>query len=426
MLENSPRKFVVVARAQSGAFFGLGDALLLLDYPSNGGPLRIEIGTRRAHDPEFKKLLPLGLYAEITGSADDINAALRQFSEAARSVCQFITLVSNAATEDVVPELAIETTHGVTTRDFFQQKVEGEKLMLRERRRVHPYLVASLITRAAESPESPRLGRAIAHYHRAVQSCGPGLETIAMHHLWIASECLTQVAIRQSGKTRSELAAEWNVDERQVEPEVRKRLLFNGDEESYKAAKKATDGFEHGYLAFADVLQHALSAHSKLFAHVRSSLLRLIGCDGGELEVLTAKPYSSPADLTVAQYVRGKLIGDRTTLNDLAAPSEEYPRLDWINKFTEAADGGVEADDPNRFSANFAPILTPKLADGVTLANVSYEIWGTGESPAFGAHALVTHTRKASSPARKRTLAARLARRVTEHRVWRRLRLWFS
>lgn len=384
------RTFAVIARAHSGAFFSLGDGLLLLDLPGSAGPLRVEIGTRRAHAaPEFSKPLPLGLYIEAIGQSATLDTALREFTQSAQFVTQFITLASNASTEDLLPEIGVEVTPGVTEREFFQQKIDGERPLLRKRRHVRPATVARLLQLTNDHADAERLTRGIAHYHRAVQSSRPGLEIVSTHHLWMALECLTPVAIRRSGKNKSDLAAELGVEERKIEAEVRRRWLCQGDDAVYRAAKAATDGFEHGFMAFGEIYGHATSVTLKLFSLVRRALIDMLGCDA-ELkgDVLTSV-NDTPADLTVAHYLRGKLTGPGTTLHDLAAPDEEYPRFEWINRITESQSQGLS----DEYTVDLSPQLTPRLAAGVGVSHMSYEIWGTGENP------IIEQSRTGEAPA---------------------------
>ncbi|HEX2875263.1 MAG TPA: hypothetical protein VHP33_28625, partial [Polyangiaceae bacterium] len=85
----------------------------------------------------------------------------------------------------------------------------------------------------------------------------------------------------------------------------------------------------------------------------------------------------TPADLTIAHYLRGKVTGPGATLRDLAAPDEEYPRLEWINRITESHSSGSSDES----TVDLSPQLTPRFAAGVQFLPVSYEIWGTGEKP---------------------------------------------
>ena len=381
MTDSESRTFAIIARAHSGVFFEVGDALLLLDFPSSTGPIRIEIGTRRVNaSPEFSKLLPLGLYIEVIGPSATLDTALREFTQSAQFVTQFITLASNATTEDLLPEIGLDLTPGITEREFFQQKIDGEKPLLRKRRHVKPATIAHLMQLTSAHVDAERLTRAIAHYHRAVQSSRPGLEILSTHHLWMALECLTPVALRRSGKSKSELASQWRVDERKVESEVRRRWLCQGDDDVYKAAKSATDGFEHGFMAFGDVYGHAINVNRRLFALVRNAVVNLLGCDGELQRDIFAPVNATPADLTIAHYIRGKLSGPGATLHDLAAADEEYPRLEWLNKIAES---GATTDSANEYTVSLSPQLTPRLGVGVVFSLTSYEIWGTGEKPAI-------------------------------------------
>lgn len=74
---------------------------------------------------------------------------------------------------------------------------------------------------------------------------------LALAHLFMAAEALTRAVLREhlrsTEKTEEALAAEWSVDGRKLEAAARKKLIFRNDATCHRAAKKASDAFEHGF-----------------------------------------------------------------------------------------------------------------------------------------------------------------------------------
>ena len=55
-------------------------------------------------------------------------------------------------------------------------------------------------------------------------------------------------------------------------------MIFDGDHDTYKTAKDASDGLEHGFLELDEIARHALKCADKTFHHVRRTIIDLLGC----------------------------------------------------------------------------------------------------------------------------------------------------
>ncbi|MGZ6109714.1 MAG: hypothetical protein ACXWMR_16615, partial [Gemmatimonadaceae bacterium] len=159
------------------------------------------------------------------------------------------------------PELAYDITPGLTERDFFQHFLPEDRLLLVNRRRLSSELIARVLTQLFNHPEVDRIRRTIGQYYQALRNWEPGQEVMALAHLWMGVETITPVALRRAfaaaNSDRAGIASAWGIDIRQLDGEVRKRLILHGDADSYNKAKDASDGFEHGFLSFEEV--HAYS-----------------------------------------------------------------------------------------------------------------------------------------------------------------------
>ena len=105
---------------------------------------------------------------------------------------------------------------------------------------------------------------------------------------------------------------------------VRETIIFAGDTETYKAAKDASDGLEHGIWELDKVAAHALKSADKTFYYVRRTIVDLLGVSQ---EVVDELNEIKPKDVqSLRKVVRGQLIG---TVEDPAMEGELYPRLKW-------------------------------------------------------------------------------------------------
>ena len=50
-----------------------------------------------------------------------------------------------------------------------------------------------------------------------------------------------------------ELIVEWKIERKQLDAEVRRRLIFSEDQEAYAKAKAVSDGLEHGFSEYHEM-----------------------------------------------------------------------------------------------------------------------------------------------------------------------------
>ena len=158
---------------------------------------------------------------------------------------------------------------------------------------------------------------------------------------------------------------------------------FQGNDKTYARAKEASDGFEHGYLPFQVLREHALATKIATARLLRESILTHLGLDKSGRNEILAPPYDVPPVLCVDKYVFGKLKGP---VEHLAAPDQIYPILRWSsrpNQLTTLPDGTV--------SIGFNENLEARLGPGVTFQAQNIQIWGglgvrmSGTTPKQGA-----------------------------------------
>lgn len=68
-----------------------------------------------------------------------------------------------------------------------------------------------------------------------------------------------------------DLRKHWAIPEsdRGVDPEVRRRLIFDNDVTTYSEAKGASDGLEHGVMGFPDIHAKAVAVNRRTAGYLR-------------------------------------------------------------------------------------------------------------------------------------------------------------
>jgi len=371
-------KYIVVCRAQSGVRFGKNDPLFLSQFPTRFGRADIVIKTRLTQLSGFSKPVPMGLMAEVCGEGPSMDEALQEFSRTVQSICPVFVLIGNSPIEDMTPELGYDASTEVTEREYFQQMLPEEALLIVERRRIASKLALSVLRAMLEHPDSERMRRAAGQYYQAMRNWEPGQKTLALAHIWMGIEALTPVALKrvlsEEGLDRSGVIAKWQVDAKSLDAEVRKRVLMRGDEESYRLAKAASDGFEHGYLGFDEIFAHADVVRDKAAHYLRAAIIELLDLEASDAAVLTSDLYAKPGHLHVARYLRGLLVGSGESL---AAEGKAHPFIEWRTNYLE-----VENPSPDEVSFRMEEAITPRLAPGIGFKPQRLEVWG-GQNSTF-------------------------------------------
>jgi len=344
---NDLKQFTVVLRGPSAAVFGEDEGIAVSESNPTVGQVRISLQTRWL-SPVAGVKMPGHIWIEAIGSATSIETAIEQFSRSALAFVPLVSLAANAAIEDCELELAFDSTPGVSERDYFQSHIPREGSVPRQGRRVEPQATVKLFEAVQRSQHRERLLRAINQYWLALHEWRLGYESMAVVHLWMAAEALTKAVVRselerRGFSTESELAAGLGIDLKKLDSTVRRELIFDGDRECYDDGKVASDGLEHGYLAFDEIRNRSAAIRSRMATLVRNAIFDLVALDP-EAAVLRATPYDEPlGNWPLARYVRGKLVG---TGEQLAAPGNAYPICVWtvsVNTATPAVDGRTNA-----------------------------------------------------------------------------------
>jgi len=365
-------RFVVVLRGPSGLFFPPEQELKVNNFPCPTGKVDLIFRTRYVGLKGFDTAIPRGLWVDVRGSGSSFIKAIEAFSVAARSIAAVISVSTNASIGDLEPELAFNITPGLKKREYFQQFLPEERIRQHSGRKVDMKATFGLLAALAKHPDGDRLHRAAVLYHNALQSWRPGHEIPAIAHLYIGMEALTPIAreryLKQEKMNKDQLAEKWNINKKNIDPEVRRRILFRGDDDCYKTAKDASDSYEHSYRPLPSVRILAATVREKTAHYLRSEIIELAEVEVSCASLLQNPPYDKPLSWDFAKYLWGYLVGET---EELAASNQEYPIYIWkssVKRVHKDDEGGVQVDFEERFS--------PLVAKGVSFQRSRLELWG--------------------------------------------------
>jgi hypothetical protein len=137
---------------------------------------------------------------------------------------------------------------------------------------------------------------------------------------------------------------------------VRRDVICQGDDATYRTAYKASNGLEHGSEDMPYIRTASTAVASKLFGYVRKGILDLLNLDPPVRGRLAAM---SPVDITPFQHsITGMLTGNVADPTTLGPDGEPYPWLDWeipIDEVTVLPDGRVEAKPRYKITPRIGP-----------------------------------------------------------------------
>jgi excisionase family DNA binding protein len=235
---------------------------------------------------EGGKQLPRELVVEVRGHAGSLDEAAAKFAAIARPVATMVGFVANVRVGPLEVHLAYDCTLSSEDREFLETFIPDEQGAVSEGRIIRRHLMAAACNAFVSlATDSPRVSRALRQYELALREWYVGGEWLALNHLWIAAENLTKAVIRKTvaarGISEETLAREHGlVTDDPARPRwrdllgarVREQIVFAGDTETYKAAKDASDGLEHGIWELDKVAALALKSTDKTFQYVRRTI----------------------------------------------------------------------------------------------------------------------------------------------------------
>ena len=192
-------EYVVVLRASSAASFlpEEGCQVTLLDPRLAPLGARIRAFTRWVDEAGME--IPRELIVEVLGAATSLDEAIDRFAGLARPVATILGFVANIRVGALEVHLAYDATATRSSREFVEAFIADERGPFTAGRIVRRHLMEKVWAKVASvSADGPRISRALRHYELALRNWYLGGEWIALNHLWIAGENLTQAVVRKT------------------------------------------------------------------------------------------------------------------------------------------------------------------------------------------------------------------------------------
>lgn len=400
------RTFVVGLRASTGLYFPNDDTLTINGFPAaEVGLIDIVFRMNRLSAEGFSHPIRVGLWIDVSGAAPSMSAAVEAFGNVARGMTAILSVAANAGIEDPTADMAYETTEGNSQREYWSRNAPEFEFPSGFGRAIIPQLPAVLIRAYAQHPEQDRFHRAIVQYHHALQNWVPGSEIASLTHVWVGMEALTKIVRSQlmsnlglsTDKLRTHFSALLSSETgkkvelrgfNDLDGEIRRRHLFQGDDATYKLAKDASDGYEHSFDPLWQVRDQAVQALEPAAAYLRRGILDYSGIDADAKNVLLHEYFRLPFDVTLWSSLTGELTGTPEALDGM----DYYPDIQWASEpFQRGID--EEGDAQVGFGTR---IVSANLPLGVAFKPTGMDIY-TSPAMAQGTAVLAGKSRSALS-----------------------------
>jgi hypothetical protein len=251
------------------------------------------------------------IHGEIRGLADTVEDAEARFSKMIGNCLPMIAVAANAAIAD---PLAV-VTHGLDITEpqpFIGYRTpSASEWFPPGKRLIDAAATHEFVAAVGNHPQGELLLRAIESYRRALANWIPERRLVAGEYLFISAETLGRFMVEARAAARSMTPKNLvQLQKAGTEASLRRRYLvtdvFGGDDAAYDAMKKASDGFEHGYMAVDQVrglldpvLEHSMSC-------VRAGLILESGVAADARERLLVSGYDEPRGLVpFITFLRG-------------------------------------------------------------------------------------------------------------------------
>jgi hypothetical protein len=288
--------------------------------------------------------LPGRLVADVHGTADSLSEALTQFSQVLALIAPAVSLAVNGHVPEFEYQLAYDDTPEDDLHEFRQWFRPGPGPLARPGQQlIDPDLCQGVLSAVLESPEGARAYRACVQYQEALGAWTAGMELRAVMHLWMAVEALTKAFLRLERDRQKVdddgLCKAWAIEKKQLDSEVRRRLIFHGDSDCYRTTHATSDGLEHMFEDFPKLQKSALKCRKCASEHVRLAVFELVGIAPEHLTKLLAPPHNEPVTLvSLDRSVVAELSGKGGTL---ARHDRDHPVLEnWNPKIVGVSTKG--------------------------------------------------------------------------------------
>lgn len=372
MSEADHHTYAVVFEASSAARLGYLQPSLEFIMPSPYGSVTLLFKTKYL-DEGYDALVPRRLWIDARGLAPSLYEAADCFGSMARTLVNVIAFSANAVVEVPDTVLAFDITPNIEKRAFRQIHLPEEQGIPRQGRKVDADATVAIMNALDTHVSRDTLLRSIGMYNLALAHWRPGWDIFAIAFLYMGIDSLTKITLdrycHDHKLTKEDILKSWCIEIKQLNSGIRRRIMFKCDTECYKAAKKAIDAFEHGFLPFDKIREIAAENREKTALYLRATIMGLAGVEESAKNVLLSKPYDIPLEsFELRKVVNGYIIGEQ---DKLTAKGQEYPYIKWlsgIKSFRENSNREYDIELDMRFEA--------LLGDDIKFEPKSYEIYG--------------------------------------------------
>lgn len=369
------REYTVLLRSHSGARARLGSYIDINDFPDGlGGQVQVRVSTRW-DDIGLGYPVPRELWMAVRTKSQNVDSAVLSAANAASAIATILSFCVNAVVEPPALHVVFNSTEDLSRREFLEVFLPDESGLPRIGRWIDVESLFAFGQAVYASPELPRLFRAMVQYQVALRYWTTGSQVLALAHLYIACEALTK-AVQRFHRTRLGLTEEQHAQLLGVditktnwrtiaENFARREYIFEGDRTIYKAAREASNQFEHGFADLGNVRQTAGTVTRDLFALVRSAILSLVPAMDQTVSDSIMSKY--PVDVSpFYKQVTGYIVSEKPSdpLN-LGGPGELFPILKWHSRLKALR---LQGDDlipepEETFRTHLAPGLKFEIRD---------------------------------------------------------------
>ena len=287
-------------------------------------------------------------YFALTLCPPGIELASQVLYQGVDNVHTACMLSANAGADTVHETLITEFPYGEFKRFYRQMPFDVLPGLPRNGRFLDKVSTIKLASAIWGHPDRERLMVTAAHYREALRLWREGAKPLVLMHLYIAVEALTKVIIRHEMATRpcneAELMVAFGVDPAEKSPmyrlqnRVSEDIIFKKDAATFKAARKASNGIEHGYAGFQDIWNMPFDVNRRTAQYVRSAMFSTLALDEESKDLLLGPNYaavSEPQDPPSIQGCFGLKPLKRLGIKPVAEPGDwralEYkPVLDQV------------------------------------------------------------------------------------------------
>jgi hypothetical protein len=346
-MADAKRTFAVGLSTPTGLYFPKDETLEIVNFPSEVGLIDLKFQTYRAEVEGFDSPVRVGLWIDVTGEAPSLSDAIETYGNVARGMTAILSVAANVTIEDPTADVAFETTVTADRREYWARNEPGWDVPPGIGRWIRLMLVETLVEAYAKCPDDKRdrFIRSIIQYHHAIQYWAPGSEIASLSHIWVGVEALTKLIrdkrMDELGLTAQQLREHYGrvLSQEQgrtitlkglndLDGELRKRYIFQGDEATYNFARDASDAYEHSFSPLWEVRDQALQALEKAAGYLRQAILEYAGVHPDAKADMLNAYYQMPYDSSLRLTIEGELRGTPEELNAI----EGHPNIEWENQ----------------------------------------------------------------------------------------------